>query len=85
MNKSKRDIIQEKIENIIVENNCNGIILSSVRSGKTKMILESIRKHSQGKDITIFLAYPTIDIKDSWENEMKRLNYYTKIIYSTFI
>lgn len=85
MNKSKRDVIQEKIESIIIKNNCNGIILSSVRSGKTKMILESIRKHSQGKDITIFLAYPTIDIKDSWENEMKRLNYYPKIIYSTFV
>lgn len=85
MNKSKRDVIQEKIENIIIENNCNGIILSSVRSGKTKMILESIRKHSQDKDITIFLAYPTVDIKVSWENEMKRLNYYPKIIYSTFV
>ena len=85
MNKSKRDVIQEKIENIIIENNCNGIILSSVRSGKTKMILTSIKKHSEDKDITIFLGYPQIDIKVSWENEMKRLNYYPKIIYSTFI
>lgn len=82
---SSKNIIQEKIEKIIIENNCNGIVLSSVRSGKTKMILESIKKHSQGKDITIFLAYPQIDIKVSWENEMKRLNYYPKIIYSTFI
>ena len=84
MNKSKREVIQEKIENIIIENNCNGIILSSVRSGKTKMILESIRKHSQGKDITIFLAYPTIDIKDSWENEMKRFKAYVNYLMNFY-
>ena len=74
MNKSKRDIIQEKIEKIIIENNCNGIILSSVRSGKTKMILTSIRKHSQGKDINILVSTPQVDIMHSWIEECKKLN-----------
>jgi superfamily II DNA or RNA helicase len=85
MDKSKKDLIQERIEKTIVLHNCRGIILSSVRSGKTKMLLESIRKHSKGKEVTIFLAYPNVDIKTSWENEMNRINYHPKMIYSTFV
>ena len=84
MNKSKRDIIQEKIEKIIIENNCNGIILSSVRSGKTKMILTSIRKHSQGKDINILVSTPQVDIMHSWREECEKLEYYPNIEYCNF-
>ena len=80
-----RDIIQKKLIDIIVNNNCNGIVLGSVRLGKTSVILNSIKDHCKEKDITIFIAYPNKDIRDSWENEMKRLNYYPKVIYSTFI
>lgn len=85
MTKSNKDLIQEKLEEKIISNDFRGIVLSSVRSGKTKMLLESVRKHSKGKDITIFVAYPNIDIRLSWENEMKRINYHPKVVFSTFI
>ena len=82
---TKKDLIQEKIQNTIIENNCKGIILSSVRSGKTKMILESIKNHSNNKEITVFIAYPNIDVRISWENEINRLNFKQTIIFSTFM
>jgi len=82
---TKKDLIQEKIQNTIIENNCKGIILSSVRSGKTKMILESIKNHSNNKEITVFIAYPNIDVRISWENEINRLNFKQIIIFSTFM
>lgn len=86
MKKTKKDIIQEKIEKDIVKNNCKGIILSSVRSGKTKMILEAIKKHNNNnKKITLFIAYPNTDVRISWENEINRLNFRQNVIFSTFM
>jgi superfamily II DNA or RNA helicase len=84
MIKTKKDLIQEKIEETIILNNCRGIVLSSVRSGKTKMLLESVKKYSKEENITILLLYPYLDIKVSWENEMNRIDYHPNITYCTF-
>ena len=89
MKKTKKDVIQEEIEENIVKNKCRGIILSSVRSGKTKMILESIKKYNNinnnNNKITLFIAYPNIDVRISWENEINRLDFKQNIIFSTFM
>jgi superfamily II DNA or RNA helicase len=72
--KTKNEI-QQEIINTIVENNCRGIVLSSVRSGKTRMLINSIREHSKHKHTSILVLYPNVDIKDSWELEFQKLNY----------
>lgn len=90
--KTKKDEIQERIINKIIENNFRGIVLSSVRSGKTRILLKSIEKriHSgydgEGNlnDSSILILYPNIDIKKSWENECKILDLNLNITYSTF-
>jgi len=84
MTKTK-DEIQKEIIHTIVNANCKGIILSSVRSGKTRMILESIRKHSLEDVPLIFLAYPNVDIKNSWEKECELIDYHPEFIFSTFM
>ena len=42
--------IQEKIINTIIENNCRGIVLSSVRSGKTRILLKTIERYFKYKN-----------------------------------
>ena len=37
--------IQEKIINVIIKNNCRGIVLSSVRSGKSRVLLKTIERY----------------------------------------
>ena len=76
--------IQEGIINTIVKNNCRGIILSSVRSGKTRILLKSIQKHSDNKKINVLVLYPNIDIKNSWEKECELIDYFPDITYCTF-
>ena len=76
--------IQETIINTIIGHNCRGIILSSVRSGKTRILLNSIKKQSKRKDIKVLLLYPNIDIKKSWENECDLIGYHPDITYCTF-
>lgn len=76
--------IQEGIIDTIVKNNCRGIILSSVRSGKTRILLKSIQKHSDNKKINVLVLYPNIDIKNSWEKECELIDYFPDITYCTF-
>ena len=80
-----KDEIQQEIINTIVDNNCRGIILSSVRSGKTRVLLEAIKKHSLVDEPLVFLAYPNVDIKNSWITECELINFYPEFIFSTFI
>lgn len=88
---TKKDEIQEKIINKIVENNFRGVILASVRTGKTRILLKSICEQitkEQKIDVLLFskilVLYPNIDIKKSWENECKKLNLNLNITYCTF-
>lgn len=76
--------IQEGIIDTIVKNNCRGIILSSVRSGKTRILLKSIQKHSDNKKVNVLVLYPNIDIKNSWEKECELIDYFPDITYCTF-
>ena len=76
--------IQEKIINTIIENNCRGIILASVRSGKTRQLLMSIKKYFKDKNPKVLVLYPNIDIKLSWEKECEIINYFPDITYCTF-
>jgi superfamily II DNA or RNA helicase len=90
MTKSKDDI-QKEIINTIVDSNFKGIILSSVRSGKTRILLTAICKHMVKIDKTnpfneksILVLYPNVDIKDSWINECDILGLSLNITYCTF-
>lgn len=83
--------IQSEIIDTIVENDFKGIVLSSVRSGKTRVLLMSSLKHMLKVDPNVILQnkhilvlYPNIDIKNSWENECNIIGCPTKITYCTF-
>jgi superfamily II DNA or RNA helicase len=79
-----KDEIQQEIIDKIVKNQLKGIVLSSVRSGKSRILLKSIQylEHISPK---VLVLYPNIDILQSWKNEMDLINYYPNITFSTFI
>jgi len=83
---NKKDKIQRNIINEIIKNNFKGIILASVRSGKTRQLLYSIKKHSENyiKNPKVLVLYPNIDIRQSWEKECNLINYQPDITYCTF-
>ena len=76
--------IQEKIINTIIENNCRGIVLSSVRSGKTRILLKTIERYFKNKNPKVLVLYPNIDIKLSWEKECEIIDYFPDMTYCTF-
>lgn len=84
---NKKDEIQRSIINEIIKNNFKGIILASVRSGKTRQLLTSIKEHSENyiKNPTVLVLYPNTDIKISWEKECNLINYHPNITYCTFV
>lgn len=86
---TKKDEIQIEIINTILKEDFNGIVLASVRSGKTRILLTSALKHSinilKKENPTILVLYPNIDIKLSWENECKILGINLDITYCTFM
>lgn len=74
-------IIINKIKNALFR----GIVLASVRSGKTRQLLTAIRELSDNDlNTKILVGYPNIDIKNSWIEECKKLEYDPNITYSTF-
>lgn len=74
-------IIIDKIKNTLFR----GIVLASVRSGKCRILLLAIKELSDNDlNINILVAYPNVDIKNSFIDECKKLNYYPNIHYSTF-
>ena len=77
MEKTKKDIIQEKIKEDIIKNNFKGIILASVRTGKTRILLNSIKEHSKNhiENPKILVLYPNIDIKNSWKKECDLIDF----------
>ena len=78
--------IQRIIIDKIKKTYFRGIVLASVRSGKTRILLTAIREMSNNEEenISILLVYPNTDIKNSWINEMDKLYYFPKITWSTF-
>ena len=74
-------IIIDKIKKALFR----GIVLASVRSGKTRQLLTAIREMSDNDlDTSILVGYPNTDIKNSWIDECEKLEYYPNITYSTF-
>lgn len=76
--------IQREIIDKIKKNNLRGIILASVRSGKTRQILTAIKEHSVKEFSSILVLYPNVDIKDSWIKECDILGLSLNITYCTF-
>jgi len=79
----KKDEVQRKIKNLILDEDLRGIVLSSVRSGKTRILLESIREYTNTTP-SVLVLYPNIDIKNSWETECDLIDYHPNITYCTF-
>ena len=79
-----KDEIQQEIIDKIVKNQLKGVVLSSVRSGKTRILLRSIQ-YFKDSNTKVLVLYPNIDILQSWKNEMDLINYYPNITFSTFI
>lgn len=82
MNKNEiQRIIIDKIKNALFR----GIVLASVRSGKTRVLLTAIREMSYNDlNTNILVGYPNIDIKKSFIDECDKLDYYPNIYYSTY-
>ena len=81
----KKDDIQKIIIDKIKNALFRGIVLASVRSGKTRQLLTAIREMSDNDlDTTILVGYPNTDIQNSWIDECEKLEYYPNITYSTF-
>lgn len=82
-------MIKDKIQRIIIDKIKNalfrGIVLASVRSGKTRILLTTIREISDNDlDIKVLVGYPNVDIKNSWIEECIKMDYHPNIKYSTF-
>lgn len=74
-------IIIDKIKNSLFR----GIVLASVRSGKTRILLTAIREISDNDlNTSILVSTPQIDIMHSWIQECEKLKYYPKIEYCNF-
>lgn len=91
--KTKDEVQKEIIKKIVIDD-FRGIVLASVRSGKTRILLTAIQEHQiflthKFKDESIvqksiLVLYPNIDIKKSWLDECDIINYHPHIIFSTF-
>lgn len=76
--------VQKEIVNDILESDFRGIVLSSVRSGKTRILLTAIKEHTKGHP-KVLVLYPNIDIKNSWIAECEKIGCPMDITYSTFM
>ncbi len=76
--------IQEEIIDKIVSSDLRGIVLSSVRSGKTRILLSSIKK-SGLENPKVLVLYPNIDVKNAWMDECNLIGCPFEITYSTFM
>lgn len=82
---TKKDQIQKEIENKILESGFRGIVESSVRSGKTRILLNCVKNQQWFKEPRVLVLYPNIDIKASWEKEQELINFFPNITYCTFV
>ena len=82
---TNKNEVQREIINKLKKNNLKGIMLASVRSGKTRQILTGIKEHFLKEKPIVFLAYPNIDVKNSWIDECEKIDYYPEFIFSTFM
>jgi superfamily II DNA or RNA helicase len=77
--------VQTKIIDTIYDNDFRGIIKSSVRSGKTRILLNAVLKHNTSSSPRILVLYPNVDIKTSWIKEVEIIGFPFEIVYCTFV
>lgn len=82
---TKQIEVQRKIIDTIVKNDFRGIVLSSVRSGKTRILLTSIKEHNTLAAPKVLVLYPNIDVKNAWTDECEKIGCPFEITYSTFV
>lgn len=82
---TKKDEVQRRLINTIVASDFRGIVLSSVRSGKTRILITAIKEHCKIENPRVLVLYPNIDIKKSWEDECAKIRCPFEITYCTFI
>lgn len=82
---TKQAEVQRKIIDTIVSKDFRGIVLSSVRSGKTRILLTSIKEHNTLENPKVLVFYPNIDVRNAWEDECAKIDCPFEITYSTFI
>lgn len=82
---NKKDEVQRSIINSILGADFRGIVLSSVRSGKTRILLKAIQEHSPIDNPRVIVFYPNIDIKQSWLDECQKIDCPMDITYCTFV
>lgn len=80
-NKKQKEFIDQIVADF------KGIHLISVRVGKCRIYLKSIKKHSENwiKNPKVLILYPNVDVKTSWEKECDIINYHPDITYSTYL
>jgi len=79
-----KDIIQRRIINDIVGANFRGIVLSSIRSGKTRILITAIKEHCKIENPKVLILYPNVDIKNSWIDECAKIGCPMTMTYCTF-
>ncbi len=80
MNNKLRSLKQTEFAEIYEKNNRLGIILSSIRFGKTRLALQTINVED-----TVLITYPFTHMKkDIWEKEMREIHFDKELTFSTF-
>lgn len=77
-----KDILQEKWSNTIIDNNVQGLVHIAPRCGKSQTALKTALKI---KAKNILVAYPDNKIKNSWEEDIKKLSFNENIIFTTYL
>lgn len=80
-----KDEVQRRLIKEIVDADFRGIVLSSVRSGKTRVLLTAIKEHCKKENPKVLILYPNVDVKNSWIKECELIGCPMQITYSTFI
>lgn len=81
---TKQDEIQNGIIKKIVKSKFKGIVIASMRSGKTRCAIKAMIESGCKDTSKVLVLYPNIDIKRSWVDECEKLNFNNKIKYSTY-
>lgn len=80
-----KDQVQRKLKDQIIDAGFKGIVLSSMRSGKCRILLEAIFEDWNKPSMpSVLILYPNIDIRNSWEAECDKVMYHPDISYCTF-
>jgi len=74
--------LQDKWSDIAIKAECQGLIHSAPRTGKTICALRIAQKEKAKK---ILVVYPDNKIKNSWINDVRIIDYQEDIIYTTYL